>query len=228
MAIKMLTDGVGAPPPKSSSIVFPYGLRLENVCAKTPREILRQQMGWEGSFIIGTAARLDPVKRLERLIKAISLLPNKQHFRVAIVGDGDPCYREQLVDFAKSLGVDQYIEFLGYRSDVLDLVNAMDFFVLPSCGEAFGLALIEALALGVPCAAYADGGGPTDIVGENGLIVSSDSELASLIERIDGDPEYAIRLKHNAIERSKAFDISLTANNMMRVYQEALSSAPNS
>ena len=36
-----------------------------------------------------------------------------------------------------------HVEFLGYRSDVLDLVGAMDFFVLPSCGEAFGLALIE-------------------------------------------------------------------------------------
>ena len=59
--------------------------------------------------------------------------------------------------------------------------------------------------------AYADGGGPTDIVGKNGLIVETDQELSELIHLIHTDREYARQLSHDAILRSREFDISRTS-----------------
>ena len=52
MAIEMLATGVGAAPPQSSSVVFPYGSRLDNVKAATAREPMREQRGWGWLFCV--------------------------------------------------------------------------------------------------------------------------------------------------------------------------------
>ena len=61
---------------------------------------------------------------------------------------------------AASLGLADAVHFLGQRQDVPDLLNAMDIFVLPSYSEGVSLALLEAMAAGLPVIATAVGASP--------------------------------------------------------------------
>ena len=73
---------------------------------------------------------------------------------------------------AASLDLADAVHFLGQRQDVPDLLNAMDIFVLPSYSEGVSLALLEAMAAGLPVIATAVGGLPEVVTdGDNGLLI---------------------------------------------------------
>ena len=110
------------------------------------------------TFTILTAGRLAPVKGHADLIRALAPTLLEGDVRMQIAGDG--AERQQLNDLARQLDVGELIEFLGYRSDLPDLLAACDVFVLPSRMEGFGLAAVEAMAAGVPVVATRVGGVP--------------------------------------------------------------------
>ena len=98
---------------------------------------------------------------------------------------------------AESLGLAEAVHFLGQRQDVPDLLNAMDIFVLPSYSEGVSLALLEAMAAGLPVIATAVGGLPEVVEdGVTGLLIPPrDAEaLAGALERLLADPAWARKL----------------------------------
>jgi glycosyltransferase involved in cell wall biosynthesis len=117
---------------------------------------MRAQLGLKpGDFVIGSVARLEPVKGLEGLIRAFSHadIPGG---RLVIVGDGSQ--RPALEQFAARIGAPGSVVFTGFRPDARDFYALFDLFVLNSSDEPFGLAILEAAEAGVAVVATATQG----------------------------------------------------------------------
>jgi glycosyltransferase involved in cell wall biosynthesis len=213
-------DGVGGRFEPDKMRLFPYGIRISNVKANRTSDEMRQELNVGDRFVIGTATRMDPMKRLDRLIEAFSQLDARDRYELVIMGSGDEGYRRMLNDLVRKLDLESKVHFLGFRPDVHDVFKALDLFVLPSQEEPFGLALLEAMSLGIAVAVFADGGGPVDIVGREGPVAKTTAELARLIERL----EYSESRRENAAKfskmRSQEFDISRTAAHLRELYDK--------
>ena len=115
--------------------------------------------------------------------------------KLCLVGDGN--LRSQLECIAKELDIQDSIEFLGLREDVVDLLQRSWGFVLPSRWEGMSNALLEAMACGLPCVATRVSGSEDIITdGVNGLLVEPERpvELAQAIRSIIEDDDFAQRL----------------------------------
>jgi glycosyltransferase involved in cell wall biosynthesis len=106
---------------------------------------------------IGTVARLDPVKGLDILLKAVPLVLRRlPRARFVVVGGG--AERTRLQSLAERLGVSGAVYFVGERSDALAWMKRFDIFTLPSRHEALPYTILEAAALQKAVAASAVGG----------------------------------------------------------------------
>ena len=133
--------------------------------------------------VIGSVGRLVDEKGQLFLIDALSELKNHwPDLRCVFVGEGP--LENRLKHQAKRLGVESLCRFLGARFDVEELYPFFDIFVLPSLREPFGIALLEAMAAGLPVIATA-AGGPLDYIksGVNGILVPP-ADVRLLAEKI--------------------------------------------
>ena len=104
----------------------------------------------EDAFVIGHVGRFSPVKNHAFLIDVFDQLRRENERAVLLlVGNGE--LRSIMEEKAKAMGLEDRVLFTGVRSDVCDLMQAMDVFVFPSLYEGLGIALVEAQAAGLPC-----------------------------------------------------------------------------
>lgn len=114
------------------------------------REQLRRSLGLNGCFVIGSVARMTPAKNQSFLLRLLSeLIQVCDSARLLFVGGGE--LQRTLIEQADSLGISDYVYFLGVREDIPDLLSAMDTLVMPSLWEGFPVTLIEAQANGLQC-----------------------------------------------------------------------------
>jgi glycosyltransferase involved in cell wall biosynthesis len=101
---------------------------------------------------IGFISRIHPKKNLEFLFSSLSQCENK-NWKLSIAGDGDKEYINSLQNCSKNFGIDKNIEWLGFLNSIekKSFFNTIDWFVLPSLHENFGISVLEALNHGVPC-----------------------------------------------------------------------------
>jgi len=133
--------------------------------------------------VIGTVCRVELIKGLNYLIEALSVLaPEFPDLRLEIAGDGS--LRVDLEQNSRLLGVSGIVSFLGWREDLPSVMAGWDIFVLPSLDEGFGVAVLEAMAAGLPVIASAVGG-LCELVqnGETGWLVPP-AALAELAQRM--------------------------------------------
>ncbi len=122
-----------------------------SACAYRPdrREPLRRSLGLPaGSPVIGAVGRLEGVKRFDALLDAVTPFLCERDAYLVIVGDGPQ--REALERRADELGVAGRVLLTGPRPDVAELLSAFDAFVSMSRDETFGIAIVEAVANGLP------------------------------------------------------------------------------
>jgi glycosyltransferase involved in cell wall biosynthesis len=106
--------------------------------------------------VIGCVGRLAEVKGQDRLIEAFAAaFAGEPGVVLQLVGDGPS--RESLEALVQRLGLAGRVVFMGFRADARALMGAMDLVVLPSRSEGLSVALLEAMAEGVPVAATAVG-----------------------------------------------------------------------
>jgi len=202
------------PPPPAKAAIFPYGLMIDAVRVRRERDSVRREIGVEGKFVFGTAARIEPGKALERLIEAAALLPDRDRYRLVIVGGGDSTLEAAIRKRISELSLEEAVIMTGYRNDCRDIVNAFDLFVLPSREEAFGLALLEAMALGIPAAVFADGQGAVEVLGGAGHVASGPGDLALFIAALSSDPARAGDLSRRARARAEELDMAFMAERL--------------
>lgn len=120
--------------------------KFNQISPQTARALLNFQTQ---HYVIGIVSRLIPEKGLETLLRSASLLKNIQpNFRFVILGDGPS--KNQLQQYRDALGLQDYVQFLGYRDDVPQLLAGWDLFVLPSLSEGFSISVLEAMAAKLP------------------------------------------------------------------------------
>ena len=159
-------------------------------------------------FIVGMVARLEQHKDQPTLIRAARRLADRGvACRVQLVGEGSRRAELERLIAAERLG--GAVELLGMRRDIPELLGQIDLFVFSTTpSEGLGIALIEAMAAGVPVVA-SDVGACREVLdgGELGLLVppSDPGALADAIERVRADPAAAAARARSA--RRKAFDV---------------------
>lgn len=129
-------------------------------------------------FLIGAVGRLSPEKDFASLVRAAAeLLTAGRNLTLAIVGEGEE--RGALQRLVAQSGHSDHIHLLGYRSDTIDLYQAMDALVLSSLREGLPNVLLEAMAMEVPVVATRIAGVPRLVDGErNGLLVEPGNPAA--------------------------------------------------
>ncbi len=141
------------------------------------------------------AANLVRRKGVDVLLAAFAGLASRECAELWIAGDGPE--RAPLEAEAARLGVAEHVRFLGRRSDVPDLLEACDVFVLPSRLEGLGVAALEAMARSRPVIASAVGGlAETVVADQTGVLVPPDDApaLTAALERLLADRALAQRL----------------------------------
>jgi glycosyltransferase involved in cell wall biosynthesis len=141
------------------------------------------------AFLVGSVARLDPVKDLKTLIAAYARLhTHPGHAALVLVGDGEE--RAALEACARDLGVAGGVHFVGYRADIRHLLAAFDVYVNSSVSEGVSLTILEAMATGLPVVATRVGGTPEVVLhGNTGLLVEprDPAALATAIDELGRD-----------------------------------------
>jgi glycosyltransferase involved in cell wall biosynthesis len=136
--------------------------------------------------IVGTLARLDAIKGLDILLRALAELPG---VTAVLVGEGEE--RDRLAKLAEALGVAERVLFVGWSEQARDHLTTFDVYVLPSRFEAVSASIIEAMFAGLPVVAT-NVGGVRDVVvhGETGLLVPPEdpAALARAVRGLLEDP----------------------------------------
>jgi len=105
-------------------------------------------------LIVGMTGRISPGKGHEEfLYSAKDLVKKHKNLKFMIVGGSSPDeinYENKIKSLVKKFGLKDNVIFTGFRSDVPKLLACFDIFVFPSHAEAFGLALVEAMSMGLP------------------------------------------------------------------------------
>jgi len=121
------------------------------------------------------------------------------------------------------MGLEKIVRFLGSPDDHIDIINVMDFFVLPSLQEGMPTVLLEAMYLGVPVVASATGG-ISEIVtdGSNGLLVEpkSESRLAASCMSLIADHSLAKRIGLNARGQIGRYNRPETIPKVLTLYSQ--------
>ena len=164
---------------------------------------LIKKMHDEGCFVVGNIGRLSEQKGMEYYINAIpEVVKVHPEARFVIAGSGEN--EEKLKKLSGELGVDSCLTFLGYRTDVQNLMSQLDLIVLSSLWEGLPLTPIEAFSVGKTVVATAVDGTPEIVKDkENGLLVDprDTGGLARQINWMIENSEKRMEMETRAIER---------------------------
>ncbi|MGQ9682312.1 MAG: glycosyltransferase family 4 protein [Anaerolineae bacterium] len=168
--------------------------------------------------------RLEHLKGVDVLLRAAALLRESgQQFELRLVGDGPQ--RSELEQQVHDLGLRELVRVLGFRSDLPEMLSEADVFVLPSRHEAMSIALLEAMAAGLPVVAT-DVGDNARVVehGVTGLIVPPEDPvaLAKAVRRIIHDADERRRMGVEARHRAKRYGVQTMVDRTLAVYASLL------
>jgi len=188
----------------------------------------RKELGIEGKFVVGHIGRFAEVKNHDFLVEIFRAVHRLDSNSVLLlVGDGD--LRIKTEEKVRLLGLSNNVIFTGLRSDIPELLCAMDVFVLPSVEptEAFGLVQLEAMAYGKPVInTLLPTGVPfVSIDGKTGLTVEprNSKALADAINKLLSDDElrkkFGIQARNRVVEN---FTVDKMNEKILKVYQELM------
>ena len=171
----------------------------------------KRQLGLdETRLVVGAVGRLSPEKGFDQLIRAVAtLVLDGFDLELLLAGEGDA--EKELQDLAVELQIDDRVHFLGFRTDTIELYQAMDVFALSSLREGLPNVVLEAMAMEVPVLATRVAGVPNLITdGENGLIVPPNSTRRFIegLRSLASSPEQRRRLANQGrktIEENYSF-----------------------
>lgn len=196
------------------------GVAPEPLLDTTTRTALRYEWGFTAeNFVIGTVGRFDPIKNLPLLVNSLARTGAEAlNTRGLLVGDGPEL--GAMRDLIERLCLTDRVHLTGFRDDARTLVQCMDLFVLSSFSEGTSMALLEAMAAGVPVVVTAVGGNPEVVTeGKTGWVVPSNSMealTAAMLEAVN-HPR-----KRQTLARAgqRCFEERFTFGRMIEAYRQ--------
>ena len=224
----VVADSIRPFPPAPNTIVrtVHHGTVLDSiqVYGQAERDERRRRLSLPTDrFLIGNVGNFTPKKDHHTLLRALSGTGPIADAHLVLIGLGP--LEEELRAEVDRLGLGERVTFLGSRGDVFELLPLMDLFCLSSEFEGFPIALVEAMATGLPCVATTVGGIPEIIVdGDNGLLVppKDPAALGRAIGRVMADDVLATSLGKRAKEDAAALDLRNAVRDLQDVYLEAM------
>ncbi|MFM7466623.1 MAG: N-acetyl-alpha-D-glucosaminyl L-malate synthase BshA [Crocinitomicaceae bacterium] len=121
-------------------------------------EKMRRKYACDGEKIICHISNFRKVKRIEDVVQVFALIVAQTPAKLILIGDGPDRYHAERL--SRELGINEKVIFLGKLRDTAHVLSFSDLFLLPSETESFGLAALEAMAMGVPVISSNTGGIP--------------------------------------------------------------------
>ncbi|OGP76982.1 MAG: hypothetical protein A2W09_06125 [Deltaproteobacteria bacterium RBG_16_50_11] len=168
-----------------------------------------EEVNNEIPIIIGMG-RLTPQKGFSYLIKAIYILDTHSiRCKLCILGDGQE--KENLKKLTLELGIQDRVEFLGFKKNPYKYISCSNIFVLSSLYEGFPNAVLEAMILGIPVISTRCPTGPEEIIvdGVNGVLVNpgNEKELADAIRDLLEDDQRRKKIAREGLMRAQSFAV---------------------
>jgi len=209
------------------NVIF-NGVDINKFLIDVAKEDAKKSLGLDStSFIVGTVARLSPVKDQKSLIKSIHFLKEKGlNVHLVIVGDGE--LRNKLQEYSKECGIEDSVIFLGERTDAFTILKTFDAFVLCSLYEGMSVSLLEAMSSSLPCV-VTDVGGNVELIknGENGFVVpvQSPKAIGACLEKLIADSALCEQMgqKNRALVENK-YSLEAMCTAYEKVYGDAVGS----
>ena len=203
-----LSDNYGVDPGK----IFVYKYKVSEIFNPNVASDLKVTLNPSGPIVL-TVCRISPEKGLNYLIEASRTITKKfPNVRIIIIGSlgayassAEKKYLEELTGLIRKHNLQQHITILenSPHSEIPKYLSAADVFVLPSLSEGFPLAILEALATGVPVVATQVGGIPDILVNETNSLLTKPRDvegLAQAVTRILSEDELRKRLIENGLK----------------------------
>lgn len=225
-AVRRAIDGV-CPRLAARVVTLRNGVALDDLAAPTPEERRRARtlLGYgPDDFVVGTVARLDHQKGVDTLVEAIAAAaPSCHQLRLLVVGDGPE--RDHLTALARARGIEAAVRFPGYQLEVKPYLHAMDIYAAPSRTEGLGVAIIEAMASGLPVLGTAVGGIPEIVTDEvSGRLLPPDQPAvwAVLLVHYARHHEELALLATGAAAQARSFAVAGNGVVLERLYASIL------
>lgn len=187
---------------------------------------LRKQLGiHESDFVIGSVGRLSPVKNQMLQLKIVAKLKEEiSNLKLLTITGGSPDsidLKEKLFQEAVNLGIQENLILLDFRKDVPDLLALMDIFIMTSLTEGTSLAMLEAMASGLPVVA-SDVGGNSQIInnGVNGFLydLGNEDSLENIIITLNNDEKLRKCIADAAKETALKYSTASMVENYISIY----------
>ena len=187
------------------------------------RNVKRQELGLKDSDILCiSAGDLVVRKNYKIAIEAIAKCKNS-NVHYLICGEGPE--KQNLLETAKELGVEDRIHFLGFRKDVKELMMISDIFLFTTFQEGMPRSMMEAMACGLPCIASKIRGNVDLLDEEKGGYLRDVDDLngfSGCISELSKNSEIRERMKEYNLEAIKEYDVSKVKKEIEMIYKEVL------
>jgi glycosyltransferase involved in cell wall biosynthesis len=209
----LIPEGVG-----EQFCVIEDAARLDN---------LRARYGLPGPFIL-TVCTLSPRKNLLRLFEAFARLRTQDRITHQLVVIGKRGWLDdEIVAFPQRAGIHGQVIFTDYVSeeDLILFYNSAEAFVYPSLYEGFGLAVLEAMACGLPVVCSNVTSLP-EVVGDAGILVDpySVDQLTQALAQVLKNAKLRRELRARGLQRARQFRWDVAAHRLLSVFAEVMES----
>ncbi len=206
--------------PKAAAkcVSIPNGIDTDRFIRHEEARIsLRNRLGaQESTVIVGTCARLEPIKDLGLLIQGFSLMVRAleqtgHNAKLVVVGDGSQ--REHLEQLAQTLGVADKCHFAGVVNDVHNWLSAFDIYAITSLDEGLPLSVMEAMSANLPVVSVYAGSLPALVDNSAGLLLKerTPSDLKNCLVQLAENTSQRIKMGKNA-RKKIIYNFSLNIN----------------
>lgn len=216
----------------SKIFVVHNGINIDEFSQAERGEFRREFNIEDDCFLVGMVAHfvkrkghrffIEAASEVKRIIKNVKF--------IIIGGDiyGGQLTQKELEEFSRRKGVSDSLIFTGPRKDIPQILKDLDIFVHPVSKESFCLALVEAMASGVPVIVHKYSGGPSEIVenGVDGLMVdcTKTEVLAEAIVKLIRDEELRKRFSRAGYEKVKRqFNINIFIGKIEKIFEVIIS-----
>lgn len=195
------------------------GINLEKINSINEKreEFLKELNLSEDSFLMLSVGELNENKNHKAIVEILNELPRDVHY--LICGQGNK--KEELIKVAEEKNCKDRLHLLGYREDIIAIMKSCDLFVFPSMREGLSVALMEAIACGLPCV-VSDIRGNRDLIkdGKNGYLSPLDSFLETIRKTLSMDDKSFKMISQVNIDESSKY----SEKNISEFYRKLIES----